>query len=87
MKTPRFVLAALCVVLLAACGGDSITAPAAPARQIDLAAPTPTSTTTSPEGLASPECVGTLVTSIDALGNTVVTCVATSRGGQLGAGN
>jgi uncharacterized lipoprotein YajG len=70
MKTARFLLACAAVSVLAACGSQTITAPAAPTR------PNADNTSTT-------NCVKIIVHNAD--GSTTEQC-ATDNNGQLGSG-
>lgn len=75
MKTARFLLACAAASVLAACGSDTITAPAA--------APARAHADGSTSGTSSTGCVTTLVMNPD--GTYSVQCVYDSNG-QLGTG-
>lgn len=72
MRTVRILLASLAITALAACGTDSITAPA----EVDQAVPVNNGAT----------CAGVWVTVINSTGIAVQTCVDTRDGGQYGGG-
>lgn len=90
MKTARILLAALALASLAACGTESITGPAVPAAARYETTPDGDADDTvsgTPSGDTVQTCTGTIVTTTDAHGNTVVTCVTLDRGPALGSGS
>ncbi len=89
MKTARILLAAITLATLAACGTESVTGPAVPGAARHGAAPTTSGATTAAgeDTSLQSNCNGTVVFSVDALGNTVTTCVVNPRGPLVGSGS
>lgn len=88
MKTARILLAALTLATLAACGTESLTGPAVPgAARFETTTAGGDDTISADGDTAVQTCSGTVVTSTDASGNTVETCVVYDRGPQVGSGS
>jgi hypothetical protein len=87
MKTARFLLACAVVSVLAACGTDTITAPAAPAAgakpRFDSSQMGTGTATDSAPSVSTTSCIPVVVTSPD--GTTSVQCQVDSNS-QMGTG-
>ena len=86
MKTARFLLACVAASLLAACGADTITAPATPARPSfeENVGDSERDSSIDDTGDGTGNCM--MVTVVNSDGSTTTTCQVSSNG-QLGTGS